>query len=249
MGKFYNVLRFVGLKIPGVGRAVSIYRSIWRPAPLQEFEDYDEYWIKREKDGSNWEFIPRYKIATDLVLDGESVLDIGCGTGGFLAYLKQQKPPCEVYGIDKSQRAAGIARDRGIEASVIDTQRSLRRQIGRDFDVVVLMEVLEHVVDAESLLGQALEFHPKRVIVTVPNMGYIANRLRLLFGRTPVTVVIYHMREHVRFWTVKDFREWVDIFGLRIKRIIPQDGEKNWLARRWPSLFSAQLVYELIPKS
>jgi methionine biosynthesis protein MetW len=215
---------------------------------LQEFEDYDEYWLKREEDGSSWEFIPRYKIATDMVSDGESVLDVGCGTGGFLVYLKQQKPLCELFGIDKSQRAAGIARHRGIEASVIDTQMSLRLQVDRDFDVVVLMEVLEHLVDAEGLFRQALEFHPKRVIVTVPNMGYIANRLRLLFGRTPVTIVIYHMREHVRFWTVKDFREWVDIFGLRINRIIPQDGEKNWLARSWPSLFSAQLVYELAAK-
>jgi 2-polyprenyl-3-methyl-5-hydroxy-6-metoxy-1,4-benzoquinol methylase len=110
------------------------------------------------------------------------------------------------------------------------------------------MEVIEHVADAESIVRQAQQMHPRRIIITTPNMGFILNRLRLLLGRTPVTVILYHMREHLRFWTVKDFRQWADVLGMEVVRIAAQN-YKRWIARTWPSLFCRQIIYECVPKS
>lgn len=241
-----QVLRFSGLRL--LRSFYHIYRESRRPAPLNEFADYDKYWaLRAEKEDLLGIFLPRYKICADLIPDDSRVLDVGCGPGGFIAYLKEHKAKCYGYGVDVSPLAINMLQEHGLQGTVLDLSRSLRSQINGSFDTIVLMEVIEHIVDAESLLKQAMEFNPDRIIVTIPNMVYIANRVRLLLGRMPITVIVHHMREHVRFWTVRDFRQWSDFLGLKVNTILPQYG--GWKARLLPGMFARQVVYELALKS
>lgn len=234
-----------------------LYLAIWGPAPLNEFADYDEYWDKRARLGmTDCRYRARYELITKHIPDGTSVLDIGCGDGAFLSYLKQQRPNTDVFGVDVSCKAVAMLRKRGLNGMVINPNRPLRSQIGRPFDYVVLMEVIEHVYDAESLCRQTLDFHPKRVFVTTPNMGFIINRLRLFIGgRMPVTVILFHMKEHIRFWTVKDFKQWAGVLGFEVKSISCRYNRKSayifnkTIVRWFPGLFGRQLVYELMPVS
>lgn len=232
-----------------------LYLAIWGPAPLNEFADYDEYWDRRSQAEDMDRYLPRNELITKHIPDGASVLDIGCGDGVFLSYLKQQRANADVFGVDVSSKAIAMLRKRGLNGMVINPNRSLRSQIDRPFDYVVLMEVLEHVRDAESLCRQTLDFHPKRVFVTIPNMGFIINRLRLFIGgRMPVTVIVFHMREHIRFWTVKDFKQWAGVLGFEVKSISCRYNRKSayvfnkTIVRWFPGLFGRQLVYELMPK-
>jgi len=231
-----------------------LYLAIWGPAPLNEFADYDEYWTRRSQTEDIEHYSPRNMLVAKHIPDGASVLDIGCGDGAFLSYLKQQRPNCDVFGVDVSCKAIEMLHKRALNGMVINPNHPLRNQIDRSFDYVVLMEVLEHVHDAESLCRQTLDFNPKKVFVTIPNMGFIINRLRLFIGgRMPVTVIIFHMKEHIRFWTVKDFKQWAKILGFEVKSISCQYNRKaayifNKTIVRWlPSLFGRQLVYELMP--
>jgi len=230
--------------IPLFGPCRLAWREIFGPAPLSEVADYDQYWLRREKEGRFSPALPRYEVAAQLIPDGASLLDVGCGSGDFLAYLKQSHPNCDVLGVDVSPQAVAIARSHGVPAEVIRTNLPLGRQLNRRYDYIVLMEVLEHLVDAESLVRDLITMQPKRIIVTVPNMGFFMHRLRLLVGRMPVTSVFFHMREHVRFWTVTDFHQWVDILGLRVIKTLAQN-HKRWLARIWPSLMARAVMYEL----
>jgi len=235
-------------KVPILGSISRLFVELFGPAPLKEFADYDEYWANRRAQGRVMPFLPRYEVVSGMIPDGASVLDIGCGGGDFLLYLKQHRPNCKLFGVDISRPAIELLRERGLDGCVLDPATSLAAQLGRDYEYVVLMEVIEHVADAESIVRQAQQMHPRRIIITTPNMGFILNRLRLLLGRTPVTVILYHMREHLRFWTVKDFRQWADVLGMEVVRIAAQN-YKRWIARTWPSLFCRQIIYECVPKS
>ena len=231
-----------------------IYRTIWAPAPLNEFADYDKYWQQRKQRDHQEINLPRYSLVVEHIPDGSSVLDIGCGDGAFLSYLKKQRPSTNVLGVDISSQAISILHKRGLEGLVLDPDLPLRNQIEGSFDYVVLMEVLEHIQNAESLCRQTLDFNPKHVFVTIPNMGFIINRLRLFFGgRMPVTMIVFHMREHIRFWTMKDFIQWATSLGFQVESISSRYARKSafifnkTIVRWFPGLFGRQLFYKLTP--
>jgi methionine biosynthesis protein MetW len=239
-------------KVPVLRTLVHFVDVLTRPAPLREFADYDEYWIERDRTGWVAPILHRYQVIADRIPDGSSVLDIGCGDGGFLRYLRSRRSNLYIVGMDLSGKAINLLRASDIDGHVIDTVKPLREQLDRDFDYVVLMEVIEHVPDAENLVRQALAFNPKCVYITIPNVGYFMHRLRLMFGRFPVASIIYHMKEHVRFWTVKDFFEWARVMNLEVSDYVGQLNTKyallRTLIRCCPSLFAAQVVFECRPK-
>lgn len=79
-------------KLPIVRIAYRQFHEITRPAPLLEFEDYDAYWKSRINDGLTARILDRHIVIEKSIPDGESVLDIGCGDGTFLRYLKKVSP-------------------------------------------------------------------------------------------------------------------------------------------------------------
>lgn len=193
-------------KIPGLRILSRLYEYINRPAPLEEFSDYNDYWRLRTSDGVIIREMDRFKVIGSLIDAGESVLDIGCGDGSFQRYLAQIKPSCRSLGLDTSTEAVRFACDHGCDAQVIDPDLSLRDQVNGGWGVITVMEVIEHIPDAERVMRDILELNAKRIFVTIPNVGCLKHRFRLMFGgRFPITTIIYHMREHLRFWTVKDF--------------------------------------------
>lgn len=241
-------------KISLLSMIQAAFHALVRPMPLVEFGDYDGYWERRSAEGKVSRILHRYSVVAKLIASGERVLDMGCGDGAFLDYLRTKDPSIVAVGADLSERAVACAAARGFSVVHTRPECPLTAQIPGLFDRIVVMEVIEHVVEAEQLMRQLLEFRPKSIIVTIPNSGYIIHRLRLgLFGRFPVTAIIYHMKEHVRFWTVKDFSDWCDHLGLEVVSVTGQENVGNpfarFLMRTWPSMFAGQLVYETRPVS
>ena len=203
------------------------YQVMTKPAPMNEFDDYDDYWRKRVHSNKVSPFLPRYKIIADIIPDGASVLDIGCGNGDFIRYLHSVKPQCQIVGADISTTSVEQIKGQGFKGQVILPSTPLSEQFDRQFDYVVMMEVIEHVQDAEGLTRHAAKLARKRLFLTLPNVGFIVHRLRLaLFGRFPVTNICCHIKEHIRFWTVTDFAEWANHLGLTLHKVIPQIGGK-----------------------
>jgi methionine biosynthesis protein MetW len=179
-----------------------LYRRLNGPAPLNDYPDYDEYWERRHASGKNPGLLHRYRAVAALLPAGASVLDVGCGDGSFGLYLRESRPDCRYSGVDISAAAIAILRDRGLEGSVIDPAKRLREQVAAAFDVVAAMEVIEHVHDAEDLMRDISDLAIRDVVITIPNSGFILHRIRLaVFGRFPVTTIVFHMKEHIRFWT------------------------------------------------
>ena len=192
------------------------------PLPLDDFEGYDGYWEGRERGGKTTEILPRWKLAVEKIPDGASVLDVGCGSGGFLMYLREQRPNCRVRGTDISQHAVDLARERGLDAFQADLTVD---KLDDDYDYITGFEMIEHVHEAEKVLVAMRDAMRRQLILSLPNTGYIEHRARLaVFGRFPNTQIKFHAKEHIRFWTVKDFRDWADHFDLDVVDIQGQWG-------------------------
>lgn len=170
--------------------------------------DYDDYWAARAPS----EVQPRYPIIGRQIDDGSRVLDVGCGDGGMLQYLKEQRSDLRELGIDVSSEAVQRAKDRGVNAS----QTPLEEIAARDerFDYVIMSEVIEHVAEPEAYIRQAWRLTGRALLLSFPNIAYWPHRLRLLLGRFPVQWV-HHPGEHLRFWSLKDFDPWLRRSALR----------------------------------
>ena len=95
------------------------------------------------------------------------VLDVGCGNGEFLLYLKQRG--WLAYGTDVSAAACELARRKGIEVRMGELRSA--RYPGRFFDVVMLSHVLEHVLDPPDELAEVRRVLADDgiLVVQVPN--------------------------------------------------------------------------------
>ena len=76
--------------------------------------------------------------------DGSKVLDVGCNSGEFMKLLKEKRN-CDVYGIDISRQVVDLAKAKGLNAQVADADKLPYPD--KSFDVVCLMETLEHFYD------------------------------------------------------------------------------------------------------
>lgn len=226
-----------------------------RPLPLAADLDgdsfYDAYWERRlDLEPDVVTTAPgRARIVAEFVQPGWTVLDLGCGDGSFLHCLRQEVPGVEVRGADLSETALARARARGIEAFRLDLAGP-DAQVPGGYDVITALEVIEHVPDAEAVVRKAAAAARRYLIVSVPNLGFIESRLRLLAGRGPNTNVVHHVREHLRQWTVRDFREWAAHLGLEIVAERPtRPVAALGLGRRMPSLFSSGMLYVMATRA
>jgi methionine biosynthesis protein MetW len=206
---------------------------------MRDFSDYDGYWLNRGDET----VIPRWKVAAERIPDGATVLDVGCGTGGFLSHLREVRPRCRTRGIDISPRAVAAAVEAGHDALVADL---VVDDLPGVYDVITCFETIEHIPEAEVVLEKIRDACDGLIIMSLPNFGFIDHRIRLaLFGRFPDTNIKFHAKEHVRHWTVRDFKDWTRQYGLEVVSVEGQYGSRKLPWRRFPGLFSRQLIYTL----
>ncbi len=219
--------------------------------PLNEFKDYDEYWGKR---GFHAPSFHRAEIISKYIEQNSKILDIGCGDGTVIDYLSKNNSPIKIIGIDISKKAVEYTKKRGYEAYKMDiASEDFKNFVKKNaFDYIIITEVLEHIQEPEKIMLSIKGSFNKSIFASIPNSGFILCRLRLLFGKFPITVIVYHIKEHIRFWTHQDFLYWCDYLGFKVINYIVgaplSDGFINSLTKKWPSLFAMQIIYEIRKK-
>jgi SAM-dependent methyltransferase len=88
-------------------------------------------------------FVQYLERAVDQARDGLAVADIGCGRGEFLALLAEAGIP--TVGVETSERAAAVLRQRGFEVTVTDANSYLSSRDDASLAGVVSFAVLEHM--------------------------------------------------------------------------------------------------------
>ncbi|MGB9706602.1 MAG: class I SAM-dependent methyltransferase [Microgenomates group bacterium] len=171
---------------------------------------YEEYWKTRRKNRGKLRVKRRDLLIKELIEPRTSVLDVGCGDGRLLHFLKTTNHNI-CTGVDISQRAIKLASELQLNVLwVKDLEKFLNNEAkrGKKYDYVVFSEFLEHINDPETIMKMASKIFRKAIIITFPNIGHLSYRLRLLFGKFPECWK-WHPGEHVRFWTKSDFCSWI----------------------------------------
>ncbi len=199
---------------------------------------YEKYWQERRKSGSR----PRYRIFFGWIVPETSVLDIGCGDGYFGEMLVRDKR-VKYQGGDISEEGLKIARARGLNVIKLNAEIDLPKFESGSFDYVIMSEFIEHVVNSEQIILEALRIARRGVLLSIPNVAYWKYRLQLLGGRFPKQWE-FAPHEHLRFWSIKDFQYMAEALGVNIKGFKASNG-KPILRDIWPNLFGFQICFFL----
>jgi SAM-dependent methyltransferase len=144
--------------------------------PVQH-SSYDPAWYERlvaVEDRHFW-FRTRNRVIeaalapiTHALMPGYRVLEVGCGSGNVLRMLERACSGGKVVGIDLFSEGLGYARQRVICPLVQGDAH--RPPFGRQFDVIGLFDVLEHLVNHEQVLHdlRALLVPGGVLLMTVP---------------------------------------------------------------------------------
>jgi 2-polyprenyl-3-methyl-5-hydroxy-6-metoxy-1,4-benzoquinol methylase len=130
------------------------------------------------------------------------VLDLGAADGTVAAVLRQMG--CRVWGVEIDPVAAEVARSVCEEVVVEDlNQLDLAARFeGQRFDVVLMLDVLEHLNDPAAVLARvgAVLTDGGWGVISVPNVAHASVRLALLDGKFTYTDVGLLDRTHIRFF-------------------------------------------------
>jgi len=205
-----------------------------------------------------------HSAALEVVPAGARVLDLGCA-GGYVGAMLRRQRHCRVTGVDKYPLGPGVAIDEFVLHDLNDGVPPLNAE---DYDHVLLLDVIEHLTSPEAFVEQlrrALKATPgTRVIVSTANIGFLVNRLMLLFGQFNYGKRGILDLTHTRLFTFKSFRRLFEQGGFRVRaaRGIPGPfplalGNKTlsrvvmrineWLIAVAPGLFSYQMFFVVEP--
>jgi len=164
-----------------------------------------------------------------------SILEVGCGAGSFGAELRKAFPDACLYGIESNPVAARRAEEIYDRLWVGEVCDILRRDSDIRFDVIVMNDLLEHLVDPWHCLELCRgRMAPEgRVVASVPNMRFWPILSDLLFQcdwRYREAGVMD--RTHLRFFTEKSIRRLFDESGYRIVEL--EGINRTWkISVRW----------------
>lgn len=132
-----------------------------------------------------------------------SVGEVGSGTGYLLRLIHRAAPSARLTGFDSYREITALARHLCPQAAFAD--RDLFKLDGQRFDVVICMEVLEHLIDPEEALSRLLAMVAPggALVLTVPD------------GRTDAFPALDPYPNgkgywgHINFWSPESWRIWL----------------------------------------
>lgn len=148
------------------------------------------------------------------LLAGKSVLDFGCGAGGFL--LKAKSTTAKVYGVELERRLQDHFSKHGL--TVFENIESLPEESYKSkFDFITMFHVLEHIQDPKDMLKKlsTLLSDNGELIVEVPHAD---DALLTLYNSEPFSNFTYWSC-HLFLFTIKTLEMLVRQSGLKINYI------------------------------
>ena len=179
-----------------------------------------------------------------LVPEGARVLDLGCGDGAMLAHLQRTRG-CSGYGIEIDDANVLACVRRGVNVIQLNLDEGLSLFEDASFDVVLQIDTLQHLRNAEVMLRETVRVG-RFGVVAFPNFAHWPNRLSILSGRMPVTRRLPYQwfdTPNIRVGTHADLGILAGRNGLTV---LDSFGLQNGqVVRRLPNLLAGTSVYKL----
>jgi len=170
-----------------------------------------------------------FKIITDLVEKNTRVLDVGCGDGTLMDFLKNNKK-IDVRGIEISKNNVQKCVEKGLTVIEGDAEKDLIQFPDRSFDFVILSQTLQAFLNPEIVINELLRVG-KKAIVTIPNFGFWKVRLQLLIkGTMPITKTLpdeWHNTPNLHMCSIKDFFNFCNNRKIKLDKSLALHNEKT----------------------
>ena len=185
-----------------------------------------------------------FALIAKWVKAGAKVLDLGCGDGELLGYLRNT---LEVrgYGIEKDDQNWLASMRNGIDVIQMDLEAGLSGFDAQSFDVVILSQTLQAVLNTEHIVQEMLRVG-REAIVTFPNFGYWRLRGQLMAGQMPVSDNLpyqWYDTPNVHLCTIRDFEAFCEKHQIQIEErlVLTNNQPVSFL----PNLFGSLAMYRL----
>ena len=148
-----------------------------------------------------------FKIIAKLIEKNTRVLDVGCGDGTLMEFLKDNNV-IDRRGIEISKINVQKCIGKGLTVIEGDAEKDLSQFPDGSFDLVILSQTLQAFFNPEKVISELLRVG-KKAIVTIPNFGYWKVRLHLLTkGTMPITRTLpdeWYNTPNLHMCSIKDF--------------------------------------------
>ena len=175
---------------------------------------------------------------------GSKVLDLGCGDGSLLTYLRDSLE-VKGYGVEKDDANWLACQQNKINVIQMDLEDGLSGFEDQSFDTVILSQTLQAMHHTEEIVQEMLRVG-REVIVTFPNFGYWRNRLQITAGNMPVSKILpyeWYNTPNVHLCTINDFDEFCKKYKISIleRSVITDDKAVTFM----PNLLGNLAMYRL----
>ena len=168
-----------------------------------------------------------FKVIADIIEKDKRVLDVGCGDGTLMKFLKDNKN-IDCRGMEISKNKVQKCIEKGLTVVEGNAENDLIQFPNKSFDYAILSQTLQAFLNPELVINELLRVG-KKAIVTIPNFGYWKVRLHLLIkGTMPITKTLpdeWHNTSNLHMCSIKDFVYFAKNRNFKISKSLALNNE------------------------
>lgn len=188
-----------------------------------------------------------FPIIENWTHQNSKVLDLGCGDGSLLNYLKEKKD-IKGFGIEKNKDNWLLSLKNNIDVIQMDLEAGLAGFETSSFDLVILSRTIQSMNHIEEIIHEMMRVG-KEVIITFPNFGYWKNRFQIIQGNMPVSDELpykWFETPNIHLCTIQDFDNLCRENKIKVEQRLILTDKKS--VNFCPNLFGALALYKLVSK-
>jgi len=180
------------------------------------------------------------------------ILEVGCGSGNTLEYLKRIGKCNKTIGIEINQDAAHLAVTKADEVYIGNIETMIVPLEKNSCDAIICLDVLEHLYNPEKVLSHLTSLLKPggACIISLPNICNYRIIISMLLGKWNYTDEGLLDKTHIKFFSVKSSKELMNNPPLRVVEVkYNYNSIFRFIDRLTLGALSHILVYQTIIKS